>query len=124
MKIIGVPSALYTVYRFAIKPIFKSIFKSIIDEELSQKRDDAIRYMNDAWRYMNDAKESKERILHIEKAVAEDKAEITKIAESINSELSSLQASKKLRSTADETKDVSRDPGSWINKFCGGIAEV
>ena len=110
MKIIGVPPALYTVYRFAIKPIFKSIFKSIIDEELSQKRDDAIRYMNDAWRYRNEAKETEEKIAKMAKAIAQDKAEVAKIAKAINSQLASLQASEKLRSTADKTKGISKAP--------------
>ena len=104
MKIIGGVSAAYTVYLFAIKPIFRSIFKSIIEEEISQKRDEAIRYMDDAWRYMNEARKAEERIEQIEKVVARHKEEITKIAQTIDIQLSGSQDSEKSGSIASETK--------------------
>ena len=91
-KALGGASGVYAVYRFVIKPfVIKPMIKSIIDEELSDIRDDARRYMLDALRYKNDAREDKKAVAQIKEAVAQDREEIAKKAIAINSLLSSAQ---------------------------------
>ena len=109
LQFIGGASGVCAVYRFIIKPfVIKPMIKSIIDEELSDIRDDAMRYMNDALRYRNEAREDKQVLEQIKEAVAQDHEEIAKKTEAINSQLSFAQS---LEASADTEipKDVNEE---------------
>ena len=115
LKIIGGVSGLCACYRFVIKPFaIKPIILSILNEEVSQIRDDAIRYMTDAQRYMTEAREAKQEIEQIKEAVAQDKKDITEKVQAINSQLSSKQAQAQLSLRASADAEIPKDPNARI----------